>query len=324
MNKKNIIIYVSARNNYDMLEGEVLKNIDFEGFELINVDDGSCKEEIEKGKKICQKNNIVFLENKSRGVQFATQTLIDFINENRKKCKWIICFQHDIYPLTENFFNRINSLIGSGVITEFGALSFNILDREKYSGDSYEKWKNGEKPLGFLGINIFGSNKMRYICPNKNPIAVNNIDLWKKPFIIEVPMWACVGINVNKWNDVIKPTTDYEFHLWFPDVMMQFNMNNSPCLVLTDLYCMNNQALKKKYGIPANSAKYARKGDSYHFGSYGPHLDNFYKRWGFRYEKGRKELEKVIDRYKGTLIEDYYKHDISEYKKPLRIYDIDY
>ena len=27
MNKDNIIIYVSSRNNYDMLEGEVLKNI---------------------------------------------------------------------------------------------------------------------------------------------------------------------------------------------------------------------------------------------------------------------------------------------------------
>ena len=31
-------------------------------------------------------NDIVFLENKSRGVQMATQTLIDFINENRPNC----------------------------------------------------------------------------------------------------------------------------------------------------------------------------------------------------------------------------------------------
>ena len=35
----NIIIYVSSRNNYDMLSGEVLKNINTEGFEFINVDD---------------------------------------------------------------------------------------------------------------------------------------------------------------------------------------------------------------------------------------------------------------------------------------------
>ncbi len=83
MNKDNLIIYVSSRNNYDMLEGEVLKNIDREGFEFINVDDKSSSEEIEKGKNICSKHGIVFLENKSRGVQMATQTLIDFVNENR-------------------------------------------------------------------------------------------------------------------------------------------------------------------------------------------------------------------------------------------------
>jgi hypothetical protein len=81
MKRENIIVYVSSRNNYDMLEGEVLNNIDTEGFEFINVDDNSCKDELEKGKAICKKHDIVFLENKDRGVQMATQTLIDFINE---------------------------------------------------------------------------------------------------------------------------------------------------------------------------------------------------------------------------------------------------
>ena len=41
MNKRinNLIVYVSSRNNYDMLENEVFKNINLEGFEFINVDD---------------------------------------------------------------------------------------------------------------------------------------------------------------------------------------------------------------------------------------------------------------------------------------------
>ena len=65
MNKDNIIIYVSSRNNYDMLSGEVFKNIDTEGFEFINVDDKSSTEEIEKGKQMCEENDIVFLENKT-------------------------------------------------------------------------------------------------------------------------------------------------------------------------------------------------------------------------------------------------------------------
>lgn len=50
--KNNLIVYVSSRNNYDMLEGEVLK-IPFEGFEFVNVDDGSSPEEVAKGREIC-------------------------------------------------------------------------------------------------------------------------------------------------------------------------------------------------------------------------------------------------------------------------------
>ena len=36
--KDNLIIYVSSKNNYEMLEHEVLNNINTEGFEFINVD----------------------------------------------------------------------------------------------------------------------------------------------------------------------------------------------------------------------------------------------------------------------------------------------
>ena len=53
----SIIIYVSSRNNYDMLSGEVLKNINMEGFEFINIDDKSSSEELQKGERICQENN---------------------------------------------------------------------------------------------------------------------------------------------------------------------------------------------------------------------------------------------------------------------------
>ena len=64
-----------------------------------------------KKEKNMFKNNITFLKNKNRGVQMATQTLIDFINKNRPECKWIICFQHDNYPISKNFFNNISNYI---------------------------------------------------------------------------------------------------------------------------------------------------------------------------------------------------------------------
>ena len=58
-------------------------------------------------------------------------------------------------------------------------------------------------------------------------------------------MWASVGINVDKWNKHIKATNNYQFHIWLPDIAMQFNENNQPCLVIPDLYCFNHQNLKK-------------------------------------------------------------------------------
>ena len=89
----NLIIYVSSKNNYDMLEKEVLKNIKYEGFEFINIDDNSFDIEKENGKEVCDEMNITFLENEGVGVQWATQTLMNFINKNRPNCKWVICFQ---------------------------------------------------------------------------------------------------------------------------------------------------------------------------------------------------------------------------------------
>ena len=161
----NLIIYVSSRNNYDMLEHEVLKNINFEGFEFINIDDRSSNEELNKGKKICKDNNIVFLENESKGVQMATQTLIDFINKNRPKCKWILCFQHDIWPVSDKFFTRISKLISNKKLDEFGGIGYNIVDGGDYTKNAFLSFKQGEYPIGMVGFAHLGvsDNSQRWL-----------------------------------------------------------------------------------------------------------------------------------------------------------------
>tara|TARA_Y100000361_G_scaffold147783_1_gene159760 strand:- start:1412 stop:2383 length:972 start_codon:yes stop_codon:yes gene_type:complete len=319
--KDNLIIYVSSRNNYDMLSGEVLKNINTEGFEFINIDDGSSESEIEKGKQICKENDIVFLENKSRGVQMATQTLVDFINENRPNCKWIICFQHDNYPISDKFFERLSKLISDGKLNDFGGIGFNLLDDGDYSGDSYERWKKGESVSGMLGLAHLSvkSNTERWLTDNRNQYIKNEPEKWKNPFIVEMPLWAISGINVNLWNEFIKPTEDYQFHLWFPDIAIQFNYNNKPILILPDLYCMNNQKLKTNYGMNHNSAAGSNEGDEYHFGEYS-NFNAWLTRWGWDYESPWNLFESIKDNYKNTLIYDFYHHDIS--KGPLKSHNL--
>tara|TARA_R110000824_G_scaffold155769_1_gene328503 strand:- start:269 stop:1240 length:972 start_codon:yes stop_codon:yes gene_type:complete len=318
--KNNIIIYVSSRNNYDMLEGEVLKNIKREGFEFINVDDKSCDEEITKGKAICEDHGIVFLENKSRGVQMATQTLVDYINEHRPDCKWIICFQHDHYPISDDFFSIISERVDNNILDDFGIIGFNVLDKGAYTGNAYNDYLNGEKPIGMIGMCHLSvhSREGRWLCPKQQGTLLEHMSFGETPFIVEFPMWASVGISVDKWNKYIKPTTDYQFHLWLPDVAMQFNYNNIPCLILPDLYTLNDQQLKVKYGIDASSAPGSRRGNEYHFGKYS-NFDAWMNRWGWYYEDIVEGFEQVKDNYKNTLIWDYYHHDIT--KGPLRRYE---
>jgi|TARA_B100001094_G_scaffold96292_1_gene92218 hypothetical protein len=316
----NIIIYVSSRNNYDMLGGEVLKNIKREGFEFINIDDKSSPEEIEKGKKICQDNDIVFLENKSRGVQMATQTLIDFINENRPDCKWVFCFQHDCYPISENFFSRISKLIDDDKLDEFGTLGFNRIDMGKHTGNSYSKWLHGEEPIGFVGLahlSIFDRAK-RWLQPTRNRWLLDNED-WRKPFSIEITAWTAIGINVNLWTKCIEPTDEYHFHLWAPDVSVQFLNSNFHNVVLPDLYIMNRQELKDKYGIDVNSAKGSQEGNEYHFGHYKPSHSAWKSRWKWEYDKP-STIPNVRESYEGTLIEEFISHDTKS--GPLKTFDL--
>jgi hypothetical protein len=317
--KDNLIIYVSSRNNYDMLEGEVLKNINLDGFELINVDDNSSEEEKEKGKRICKARNIIFLENKDRGVQMATQTLIDFINENRPNCKWIICFQHDIYPISIDFFKTLSNHINNEKLNDFGLVGFNVLDNGDYTNDALDRFNNGEQPLGMIGMAHLSirSNSGRWLCPKQQDALINS-GHWNQPFISEFPMWAAIGINVTLWNKHIQPTNEYHFHLWLPDIAMQFNYLNFPCLTIPSLYCLNNQFLKEKYNINANSATGAKSGDEYHFGKYS-NFDAWRSRWGWDYEN-TNTFDNIKQNYENTLIGEYYKHDIQT--GPLRKYEL--
>ena len=317
--RDNLIVYVSSRNNYDMLEKEVLKNINLNGFELINVDDKSSNSEILKGRSICDNHGITFLENKSRGVQYATQTLVDFINQNRPNCKWIICFQHDCYPLTKDFFKRISKLIAAGKLDKFGSLGFNRIDMGKHTPGSYLQWKNNQNPIGMLGLAHLSILKpKRWLLPKQNKWLIENSD-WKKPFSVEITAWTAVGINIENWKKFIKPTAEHHFHLWMPDISMHFLKNNCPNLVLPNLYILNMQEIKLKYNINPNSARGARAGNDYHFGNYS-NYKAWEETWGWHYEKPWEKVEIIREKFKGTLISKFANHNSEN--GPLNTYDL--
>ena len=128
-----------------------------------------------------------------------------------------------------------------------------------------------------------------------------------------MPWWPIVGINIKAWKKFINPTNELKLHLWFPDVMMTLNYNNFPCLILPNLYYLNNQSLKSKYNIMRNSAEANKNSKQMkRFGEYGSHL-KFSKKSGDGTTRGLDDFNrKSLSKYKGTLIYKFSKHDIKK------------
>lgn len=321
--KDNLIVCVSSHNNYDMLEGEVLKNIDFEDFEFINVDDNSIPTEIEKGKQICNEQGVVYIQNQSKGIQHAVHTLMQFIKENRSKCEWIIIHQHDNYPISQNFYQRFSDLINNNDLSDISMFGFNHLDPGDYTGNAFTKWKNGEKPIGLIGklhLSVTDNNT-RWAVAKKNPVFATYPERFSSPFLVEIPLECTLAIKVKDWLELIQPTTDYEFHISFPDVCMQFLYHNKNIVALPDLYCFNHQELKTKYGMHKSSAHGAKNGQEKYFGKYS-NFDAWKNRWGWEYENTR--LNFPYESYKDTLIGDLFQYDFLAEQKPFKTFNINY
>ena len=100
--------------------------------------------------------------------------------------------------------------------------------------------------------------------------------------------------------------------LWAPDIAMQFLVNNYHSAVSRDLYLINDQKCKEKYGFNASTSD-----ESVVLDPSKNQLDEtnlfaeiFKERWGFSYGNVKNEYPKLSKRYKNTLVEKYFNHDI--------------
>ena len=124
--KKVIGIVYSSFNNYDLLENEVLKRVEFENYPIINIDDFSSKKNFMYGKNLCKKNKIHFKKNTKKGLQFAVNEGIDFLYK-KYDCEWIFCLQQDIYPIDKYFFSKFEKTIKTLKSKSIGAIGFNVI-----------------------------------------------------------------------------------------------------------------------------------------------------------------------------------------------------
>ncbi len=342
--KKKIGLIYSSFNNYNLLEHEVLKRVDTEGYPVINIDDKSDKKNFEIGKKICEDNKIHFQLNEKKGVQFAVSQGIDFLRKNYE-VEWVFCLQQDIYPIGKNFFSKFEKMTNELKNKSIGAIGFNIISKDEVymNAKVISDYYNGEKPFGWMGIfplsgvprfsNLTFKNKLKYIFysifrSTKNLNKKENLLLSSRVFseystknfkkisklysglsAIDLPMWGAIAINVHNWYKYIKPRDGYKFHLWFPDIGFQFLKNNIWLTTHSEFYMLNDQKIKEKYGYIWSSAHAGREKENTQVEKYGDHLKIFKKYWNFDYENVFDNKESIKKIYKNTLIEKFLLHD---------------
>jgi len=309
---KTIAPFLSSRNNYDMIENIFLRNVELEDYKLYNIDDKSELEEVEKGKKICERNDITFIENQDRGLQWAWHTMVNEVDDD---IKFVIWCTHDMIPLTPNFFKRLETLSSSGKLDDFGIIGFNTI------GPQCDVFEQSQIPDNYCGI--LGKAPLMQLPGRGGWYRASDMHLpWETygtPFAVESPTDMCWMINVKLFKEYIEPSNNYHLFLAPEDVSFQFLYNNIYNIVLPDIRIWHDQRLKTQVNIPVKSASAAKKGDSKHFGHYGPHLEFWKERWGWERDN-RKEFEDLKENYKGTLIYEFYHHNHED--GPLKSFDI--
>lgn len=320
---KELGIYISSRNNYEMLENEVISyNKGFENFTFINVDDNSIEQQEKLGKEICKRHNIPFVKNSGRGLYMALKTASDWFEINEPSVKFIYWTTHDCNPLTTNLYEKINSLACSRKLDEFGCVGFNTI---------WKKWSCSAQEFKSLNLEgkYCGTLGRAVLTPVPGVGWYRSSDfhlpwkIWGKTITVESVVDMAFVINLEKFRKLINPDEMFHHFCWGDDLCLQFLKKNVYNVTLSEFYVYHDQSIKSKYKIPESSYGAAKRGDTYHFCQHDRHYERWNKKWGFDrgWQRDLKKLpDSVKEMHKDTLICNFIDHDVS--KGPIKTFDL--
>lgn len=307
----NIVVYISSRNNYAMLEGEVCKNVNLEGITLINIDDGSEEDQINLGMEICKKRNFPFLKNSGKGLHAATKTAVEYVKQNYPDCKFVYWLTHDCYPLTSNMFSKLSNLISAGKLDQFGVVGFNTIWKKFTMTEEQFKSSSAEgKYCGVMGRAVLTS------VPGSGWYRPSDFSMpwetWGKNIAVESVADMNLMINVDAYSKFVECDEWFHHFCWADDLCLQFLSKNVYNVTLSDFYVYHDQDLKTKYKIPTNSYHAAQSGNQYHFSSHDRHYARWIEKWGFdrNWQKELKQINpEIVEKNKSNLLHDFMIHD---------------
>lgn len=305
MSKLPLVVYFSSRNNYNMMEDYTLKHFPIDRLHMLNVDDSSDAVEKEKGKVMCKRHGIPYVDNPHRGMQWSLKTAIDYAREEVPECKWVVHFQHDNHPIKDDFFDSLFQYIDTTNVARFGTLGFNhVSPKGEQTGNLIKRVIQGKNGIGMVGMSPLTNVPKNGYWYNGAVFDMSWND-WGTPFAVEVVPMMGLAFNMDLFDKYIDITDQYHLQFWSYDICLQFCKHNVFNVCLPEMYALNDMKSKLKYDMHWNSPK---ANDPRHFGDYGPHFKLFIKRWGWDWQK-RSDFKKVLSRYKGTLLEKFFRHE---------------
>jgi len=318
-------ILLTSRNNYEFMEKfwipKTIGVCDLD-CKILNIDEDSNEVEKQRGRELCKKHNISYMDREEPGMHHNIDTAIRFFGES---VKYIIWFQHDCWPLQKDFFVKFNKLVKEGHLENFGTIGFNSIAKnifKKRHKNILEDFRSGKKPLGVLSRSNLeqAGGKDWYYCGIrggriKNPV---NKKHFCGPSAIAVPVWYAIAVNTFLFKKEIDINRKFYFFKSWDDISFQFLSKNIYNIVLPDLYIEHRPDLKRKVGLPRLSVSGVKKNDKYHSIS-GHHGSEWIKQWGWNFDKPIT-FEKVRRRYRGTLLRKFYKYDYT--KGPLKTFKL--
>ena len=318
-------IVLTSRNNYRMLEELWLPRMkildSFNDFEVLNIDEDSVAKGKKTGKKICSNNNLIYMDREKRGMHNNFASAIKYFEP--KGAKYLLWFQHDSWPLQNDFLLKFDKLIGSGNLDRFGLVGFNAI-AQNIMPETYDKMiqdlKDGKKPIGVLARSHLGTGDPWHCGVSSRRVKrpLKNHERFRKPFAIECPAWFACAINIEKYKQHIDTSHPFEFHRSIDDQAHQFLKHNIFNIVLPNFYIDHRPDLKPSVALPERSVRFAYKDDDRYHGLIGFKPEYWIKQWGWNFDK-RDTFSKVEKRYKNTLLCDFYHHNPQD--GPLKTFD---
>ena len=304
---KNYCILFSTKNQYKAFEDLIFAKsaADFHDVLMINTDANSSKEELELAEKVCDRNNIHWINKDDLMSGVPMQNCIkmadEWLTENGVEVDWILHFHDDCYPTINDFWEKLDHYL--------------------------EKYDEFKEKVGMFGFRVQGTkfgrgclvqeileNPYNGWYTHNMPSEYQEVDY----FVAEVPHWCGAGINRKLFREHVKINNNYKLNLWGDDVCYQFMMNGIYNIIFPHLHVIHDISGKKTLGV--------KESFEYHNlytmdEEHKVFKDNWKFWWGVRNKNLRQEFNEAWEFYSGTIQEKLFMTSISEGPKTIEYFE---